>query len=945
MGITVRREPVNYKIPDYPDYEYLDVTDFRGIEMSDNPFSTSKNTASDALNVYVDEVNVLTTRPRLSKIIKNPKEKVVEGKRVPVDVYGVYSTSKGYLYHHENGMCLVNIDYPHESIDITGIFPSGKKLNVFEQNGKIYILDGSSYKEIGDDFVCKEVTPYIPNTRNYGSNLDPGTADESYNFLTDKYTERYVWDGTWNPEDIKKYDTDVLTNEAEHSISMSVSESRLIQKIQYDQTQFKTDTFDGLKRFVYETGSGFTTPQDGFIGLPSDLPDLYDGFSGDVASDGKTVAVVCYATSEVSNVSKSGGLYAYRNDAWLKIASTTDYSFMYEKVRISDDGNTIVTLVTTPQTDWKAMYLCIARWSEQDNNYKVTYFKIEDDGLSHLSGVDNLLLSKSNDVVALGYNKNNHWLLQIITNLDSPKKYEYERETGWGTPPFAISPDGQYVFVGRRDFVLINTVDNSTRKLSDKISDLFVWCDIFAFAEDNPNKIYCLQNTQSESEGWILLDNEFKKDIPVVQRLTGITVQNKDDSVMYAIDDGVVVYDGRQHRISKVWFDFNNKEPLLQLETHIASDNDFYKTWYKFNSAIKYKFLTTRFNKEVWFAGKNYLFWTEGGDASYIPNAAELNDTPGNITGFNLASDNLLVVYKDDYIYTVTIDDDGLERVFNSKNTVGNNAYGGTIVSAYSEIPLQIAYDGIYGLRQIQNVQSDERISELMSENISKKWLNESKETIKNCKTLNRLYWTYFILSYKDLTKIYLLDNRNNSWFYWELPIEILNAFVRDDVTEGDADRVVNVLFADVLGNIYVLKTSDQINKYNPNLTEYYDDWYPEDDPKIIPWFWRSQIMSLGTTAYAKKLDTTTFITTDTDETDEYGLRYKFRIYRKEVGETKPEVITGDINYVKSITKRTNILRFKFLQIELSNIVDDLNNNKLRLVGLDLKYEILGGVQ
>ena len=67
MGNTIRREPVNFSIPASPDYKFLNITNFRGLDVSSNPFELATNTASDCLNVYVDETNTLTTRPRLEK--------------------------------------------------------------------------------------------------------------------------------------------------------------------------------------------------------------------------------------------------------------------------------------------------------------------------------------------------------------------------------------------------------------------------------------------------------------------------------------------------------------------------------------------------------------------------------------------------------------------------------------------------------------------------------------------------------------------------------------------------------------------------------------------------------------------------------------------------------------------------------------------------------------
>jgi hypothetical protein len=321
-----------------------------------------------------------------------------------------------------------------------------------------------------------------------------------------------------------------------------------------------------------------------------------------------------------------------------------------------------------------------------------------------------------------------------------------------------------------------------------------------------------------------------------------------------------------------------------------------------------------------------------------------LGDSKEKITGFNLANDTTLIAYKKDKVYLIQPFTSSLDTreytVTESKNTVGNTAVGAPIVTTLTEIPLQINNDGIYGLSQLQNVSAVERIADLMSEPINEKWLKEDDSVISKAITLNRLYWTYIVLPYNQITKIYLLDNRSNSWYYWELPISIVTAFVKNNVTE----------FVDKTGVIYYLTTEDVINKeFLPLLvTEYYD--YGR---KIIPWYWQSQILHLGTINYTKRLVNTTFILTDTDSQDGYGLQYKFKVFRKLASSTPEKEISDELNLVRSTTKKTNISKFGFVQLKLSNITEEsqgtesekaYRNNKLRLVGLGLKYVLLEGL-
>jgi hypothetical protein len=155
----------------------------------------------------------------------------------------------------------------------------------------------------------------------------------------------------------------------------------------------------------------------------------------------------------------------------------------------------------------------------------------------------------------------------------------------------------------------------------------------------------------------------------------------------------------------------------------------------------------------------------------------------------------------------------------------------------------------------------------------------------------------------------------------------------------------------DIKGDIYYLTTTDIVNKAFESqlVTDYYDA-----GKQLIPWYWQSQILPLGTMNYSKRLVNTTFILTDTDTKDGYGLNYSFKVFRKLASSTPETEISGDLNLVRSYTHKTTISKFGFLQMKISNIekrdaegnitADSYNNNKLRLVGLGLKYVLLEGL-
>ena len=105
MGNTIRRQPVNFNIPNSPNYKFLNITDFKGLNITDNPFIGDSNTASDLLNLYVDEQNTLTTRPRLQMKFDLKESAIIPEESTIISM--TYIDNK-YLvqYKYEDEVCI-----------------------------------------------------------------------------------------------------------------------------------------------------------------------------------------------------------------------------------------------------------------------------------------------------------------------------------------------------------------------------------------------------------------------------------------------------------------------------------------------------------------------------------------------------------------------------------------------------------------------------------------------------------------------------------------------------------------------------------------------------------------------------------------------------------------------------------------------------------------------
>lgn len=970
MANTIRRTPVSFDIPDSPDYKFLNITDFRGIAISDNPFTLSSNTASDMLNLYVDETNTLTTRPRLELY-----ESIKKSHPDMTKFLGLYPLSFGFLLHYiktDGSYAISLISSSNGTLnyyDVTnGETIEGEKLIVFEQNDNIYILNGSNYyvitytleNNVLSNISCSIVEGYVPTTKVGGTNLTEGRDYEPYNLLSNKYKRTYIWDGSWSLNDII---VDVNDN---IDVSEAIESFHVVQEdFDYYPVKYIPSDDEVNGKYFWEKEKIFvqnnptyhqSSTKIGWLSLIKDDNNVTVqsftsiDFPETVTSDyeGAILRMAMTPTGSRKAFLLSTGLYDSSKGILIGESPAGEYVTISTEVKassssdnllsISDDGLTIAAVTKQADYSTSGSSVIVAYWDDETTDWMKQEWDFENYGILgiKLSGDGKSLMIEM-------YDSNHTNIYRYFAGLNSSSKVEpfvlddvdVITQSFPGSNSFSssdLSFDGSILACPHGAFFNISSGDFTFTRYSE--INNFHSSGIARFSTDG-TKIYVLNCYDNYNTGWYDLETKKIFITPLIINsdfMLRSGIIHASDSKIIAIDN----YNGLL--LDSFYFNYSSEVPNITVTHTLTSDDEIYSSLIERKNLFLQSTLSTRFDNQRWFAAKNTVFRTSNNDPAYIPitNYSNLGETDENITGFNLVQDSLMVVYKDNYIWAVSpmtyTDNDVTYYDYNyqeTKNTVGNNAIGASIVSAYRELPLQIAYDGIYALSQLTNVYASDRISESISDNITKKWLQEDRSVIQNAKTINRLYWTYVILSYENITKVYLLDNRTTSWFYWELPISVVNAFVKDNV----------VYMTHTDGTVYTLQTAEIINKYNPNLTEYYDD-----GEQIINWYWKSQILPLGTINYSKRLIDTTFIFTDTDSTDEYSLDYKFTAYRKVVSQTNATTISNQLNYIQSTTKKTLINRCNFIQLELSNSVDDLNNNKLRLVGLGFKYVLLEGL-
>lgn len=930
MGNTIRREPVNFAIPKSPDYKFLNITNFRGLDISSNPFELATNTASDCLNVYVDETNTLTTRPRLQKKYQTGIAEFIKEISDNAVLIGVYPVSFGYLFNVKvdvlTFMYLLSVEH-NEIYNITTtneVEIPDTKCVVFEQNDKIFLLANGRYLYIdipedisSENIYIRPVEGYIPTTHVVA--LDGSKKEnEALNLFSDKYKVKYYWEIDRPVKDLPQE----YINEG------------FVQKTHgyYEDGSDITVEVENGSTFVYYKKD-----------VDSDFEKVLDlTYYGNISTDlvfAKNVKAFLYK-ADIYPTTKFVYVYYY-NNTWNVITVHKEEDISGHAMAISDDEYMFAYAENEATIAHKFVVDLPSASAVTNVSYGgffeyMTFYKDVLYGYSYSN--DKVTVAEGSSAITYSLPEEEIWLYPRPHRL-----HVIERNTLW----FNDTNHNMVVMITLHDTGQAS-VTHYQQFSHDYLEDIFPF-ENYKYSAWYLNaltgEIMIIPNIRD------INNNHLKTGIRVTtegERIRDGSVYKynfRNDTLLY-LQINIEIYNAEQERISKtVYVEYER----LLANNYLSAIFDTRKNddWTEHRQKLLNSTLMTRFDNNYWFASGNNYYRSRNNDPTYFPITEHdsLGDTKEHITGFNLANDTTLLVYKPNKVYLIQpffseATGDIEYSKTESKNTVGNTAVGAPIVTTLTEIPLQINYDGIYGLSQLANVSAVERIADLISEPINHKWLDIPTEVIDNAQTLNRLYWTYVILPRETNTQIFLLDNRTNSWYYWELPINVKTSFVVDNRAE----------FVDEEGTIYYLTSEDIKNKnFLPTLvTEYYDE-----GKILIPWYWQSQIMHLGTMNYTKRLVNTTFVLTDTDTQDGFGLKYSFKVFRKLASSTPEKEISNDFNLVRSTTKKTNISKFGFVQLKISNI-PELNtstdpevayrNNKLRLVGLGLKYVLLEGL-
>ena len=919
----MRRRGIRFPVPNVQNHHnFLNLVDFKGIRRSNNPYTTEHTSAFDLKNLYLNDDLILTTRPRLEE--KFSLTNITPKKILPIN-------DNKMIIREDEEISIIENDGSVHPVDLQG-YELGDDFDIFEKGDKIYVLDGKNIKEIDTSYVMSDLTnEYIP-TRFIGTtDKVRGQELDELNLLSNKYREKIFWDGTWDyreGDDIVNIDEkwynikDITFGELNYNKLLFLNEKGVLYEknnkynvylfdedlsIEVDDLIFigpsaftndnRVDVTDDFSRIVIQTNTQikvFRRDGSSYINFQTIDSDIYvveysAGFSDEtplktikISKDGRLISVI-EGIASVGDYEQNLKVYEFSpNNLQFTLRDDQDitnyFGFAKYPVRIEHlDENKIIFLqqMTYPGSPL-IYYMTTLPYNNVAEEYLIPLENIPD-YIVNIGEVDSAYPGHFQIRYNISENGNNIVFFNDFLSILGKSLGNSVEIRSIPTTPFTrvliMNTGKSFIFSGADGY----------------------YFDFTGERDDFLIKLYSLG-----------MGEAFNSPI------------EKNNKLFFIKNDGT---------LTKTTFNFRTNEENVIITKEISTTDKDYDTW----SIRREKLLKSskyfRFMNEDWYIYNNILFYTNLNTPLYVPlrNIIELGRENSKITGYNIVSDNILTIYSKEKLFLVTqqMFGDIVGYVYSeTKSVAGNVPMWSPIVTRINELPLHINNDGIFRLSQTENISTSENITSSIS-----MWIDPLLNDVDKSEviSLNYRYWTMFIF---EKRKVFVLDNRNGEWFYWEYPVDILGGWTTDDGC---------ILYGE--DKIYTLETSEIVNKYNPNLKEYYDD-----GEVIIDWRWRSQHLHFGSINNKKQLHSTSFtFINKNDMRDEYGLTYRFFIYDRLLNEQEDDIsLTGDIDTVSSITEKTFIGRYNFLQIELTNIQDDYSKNKLKLASLMFKFRVIG---
>ena len=915
---TYNRIPVSVSVPTTSQLaiKYFNYTSWKGKCTDKNYIGVDQETFEDCKNVYIDEDNVLRSRPSI-KVAKD---------KIHMSVNKIYTFGPWTVYKRASSGNTTSLDfvYGDQSWTITDV---PKDCNIVLANEKIFVF-GNNYAKYFD-LIDKEILDatdliYSPVTKlyTYGTESDL----EENNVWSKTHRERYIWSRK-SPTNLDKLTGKKVTANFEGEEPTVINkfqkyqEYTIAKKMQsldsnsvlnystftlplvdvskynsvvYAVKETKTvNTVDYTYYTVYYSVDGITFNVLDQLPWVNDKP--YNCYYKPRFSDDGTIVYIytsagLYAISVLSDSSDSG----YRYNGWTNV--TAAFNFPTDIV-YSQYGSAHMANYNT--------------FSVYPDTTKTTAYLVQSGTLSAKATVTKPTESASyTAILSSDY-------LTILAIVQSGSLYflaidaDSERPVATQTQELSATVDSCLSrLILYRDVhcrALYQTPPSSVRGLDLKT---FINQSTITTQRLYTSSLFSLPIAGENSQSWMSSNSyTYAQETVRIDTCIPVTVRN---TGLYYLKPNGSNYD---------------------LYTSYTNDNIYFTETVIDKTTIDYRFdYEAELSQYYISKGKTVYISSSGSYPAhefewYFPEVfAKHFDY--EITGLHPISTTEVVAFTQNSIYYIvptTITRDGIEQkvfaYYKSRIPLGCEK-GCEIVTSYDgKYTIFPTKRGLVAMAYQDFVSSSEQALTFLSDNIADEFFKWNRGEVKI--TLYK-YWA--VIYRLDTPIAYVLDMRNMSW--WTMEYATVQQVV-------EINKKLYVLSNNIL---YVLNTDE---------TDY------RDDIGKIEWSLTSQKLHFGAVNYYKQIQNLTLSAVSQIDAIEDPIAYSLGVngklditnYRKTLSGETDQSIHYQVNLTRTYVARLNYLKVNEFQFTIRSYENQASQLPLMLTNIAIKFKITGQVR